>query len=115
MKALRSLFVCLLLCAPSRADLAADIQAIVDAEMEARNVAGAVVGVWQGGEPVTVFARGFADIGGNVPLALNDHFRIASITKTFTTTRILQLADEGMLSLSDPRSEERRVGKECRL
>ena len=86
----------------ARADLATDIQAIVDAEMAARNVAGAVVGVWQGGQPVTVFARGFADIGGNVPLALTDHFRIASITKTFTTTRILQLADEGRLSLSDP-------------
>ncbi len=103
MKALRSLFICLLFfCVPSRADLAADIQAIVDAEIAARNVAGAVVGVWQGGQPVTVFARGFADIGGNVPLALTDHFRIASITKTFTTTRILQLADEGRLSLSDP-------------
>jgi D-alanyl-D-alanine carboxypeptidase len=102
MKTLRSLFVCLLLCAEARADLAADIQAIVDAEMAARNVAGAVVGVWQGGQPVTVFTRGFADIGGNVPLALSDHFRIASITKTFTTTRILQLADEGRLSLSDP-------------
>lgn len=102
MKALRSLLVCLLVCTESRADLASDIQAIVDAEMASKNVAGAVVGVWQGGQPVTVFARGFADIGNNVPMALTDHFRIASITKTFTTTRVLQLADAGLLSLSDP-------------
>lgn len=102
MKALLSLLVCLLLCVESRADLAADIQAIVDAEMAAKNVAGAVVGVWSGGQPVTVFARGFSDIGGNVPMEPTDHFRIASITKTFTTTRILQLEEAGLLSLSDP-------------
>ncbi len=51
---------------------------------------------------MTVFARGFSDIGGNVPVSLADHFRIASITKTFTTTRVWQLADAGALSLSDP-------------
>ena len=102
MKALLSLLVCLLLCVESRADLAADIQAIVDAEMASKSVAGAVVGVWSGGQPVTVFARGFSDIGGNVPMELTDHFRIASITKTFTTTRILQLEEAGLLSLSDP-------------
>ena len=67
----------------ARADLATDIQAIVDAEMAARNVAGAVVGVWQGGQPVTVFARGFADIGGNVPSPSN---RVAA-NWLFMTTR----------------------------
>ena len=102
MKALLCLFFCLLLCIESRADLAAEIQAIVDAEMTSKSVAGAVVGVWSGGRPVTVFARGFSDIGRNVPMELTDHFRIASITKTFTTTRILQLEEAGLLSLSDP-------------
>lgn len=102
MKALRSLLVCLLFGAVARADLAMDIQAIVDAEMAAYNVAGAVVGVWRGNEEVTVFARGFSDLSGSVPLSVTDHFRIASITKTFSTTRVLQLADAGDLSLSDP-------------
>lgn len=99
---IRPLLVILLVGSQVRADLASDIQAIVDAEMAAKNVKGAVVGVWRGGVPVTVFARGYSDLENNVPMALTDHFRIASITKTFTTTRVLQLADAGLLSLSEP-------------
>ena len=102
MKLHRPVLALVVACAVARADLATDIEAIVDAEMAARNVAGAVVGVWREGQPVTVLARGFSDIGGNAPMSLADHFRIASITKTFTTTRVLQLAEEGALSLSDP-------------
>jgi D-alanyl-D-alanine carboxypeptidase len=102
MKSLFAFFALIVVATDLRADLAADIQSIVDAEMAAHNVAGAVVGVWRGGQPVTVFARGYSDIAGNVPMSLTDHFRIASITKTFTTTRVLQLADSGRLSLDDP-------------
>jgi len=102
MKVIACLLICLFACMETRADLAADIQAAVDAEMAAYNVAGAVVGVWRGNEEVTVLARGFSDLSGSVPLSVAEHFRIASITKTFTTTRVLQLADAGVLSLSDP-------------
>ena len=98
-----TVFLCALLgCSGVRADLASDIQSIVDAEMAANHVTGAVVGVWRGGEEVTVFARGYTDVANSTPLAVTDHFRIASITKTFTTTRLLQLAEAGSLSLSDP-------------
>jgi len=102
MKPLQALLVFFVSASVARSDLATDIQALVDAEMAARNVAGAVVGVWRGNEEVTVFARGFSDLSASVPLSLTDHFRIASITKTFTTTRVLQLAEAGALSLSDP-------------
>jgi len=102
MKAIVSLLALVVIWTDVRADLASEIQSIVDAEMAANNVAGAVVGVWRGGQPVTVFARGYADVANSVPLSILDHFRIASITKTFTTTRVLQLADAGQLSLDDP-------------
>lgn len=102
MKAIFSLLIFMVALAQVRADLASEIQGIVEAEMASHNVAGAVVGVWRGGVPVTVFARGFSDVDGNVPMTLTDHFRIASITKTFTTTRVLQLEEAGLLSLSDP-------------
>lgn len=88
--------------AETRADLASQIQSIVDAEMAANRVAGAVVGVWRENQPITVFTRGYADVANGIPLSVDDHFRIASITKTFTTTRVLQLAEEGLLSLDDP-------------
>ena len=35
-------------------------------------------------------------------MRLDDHFRIRSITKTFTGTVILQLVDEGKLKLDNP-------------
>ena len=86
----------------ARADLVFEIQRLVDEEMATSHVTGAVVGVWRGGQPVTIFARGYGDFPGSVPMAATDHFRIASITKTFTTTRVLQLQEAGLVSLSDP-------------
>ena len=38
-------------------------------------------------------------------MALDDHTRIGSVTKTFTGTAILQLVDQGRIRLSDPISE----------
>ena len=52
---------------------------------------------WTGGS-------GFA-ADGVTPLDGNDPFAIASITKTFTATIVLQLAEEGRLELSQPVSE----------
>ena len=44
---------------------------------------------------------GVADLSRNTPMALTDHVRIASITKTFTATAILRQVQRGRLSLSD--------------
>jgi D-alanyl-D-alanine carboxypeptidase len=44
---------------------------------------------------------GVSDLETNEPFALDDHVRIASITKTFAATAILQLVDNGKLSLDD--------------
>jgi D-alanyl-D-alanine carboxypeptidase len=46
-------------------------------------------------------AKGFADVNGNVPMTFDKTFRAGSITKTFTITVLLQLVDEGKLSLDD--------------
>ncbi|MBJ8338593.1 beta-lactamase family protein [Antrihabitans sp. YC3-6] len=46
-------------------------------------------------------AFGFADIATKSPFRLDDHFRIASLTKTFTATAILRLVDRGQLHLDD--------------
>ena len=48
---------------------------------------------------------GTAEIGQNVPMSLDDHFRIGSNTKTMTSTVILQLVQEGKLKLDDPISK----------
>jgi D-alanyl-D-alanine carboxypeptidase len=48
---------------------------------------------------------GTAVRGTNMPIPTNAHFRVGSVTKTWTGTVILQLVDEGKLSLTDPVSK----------
>lgn len=47
-------------------------------------------------------AFGFADVGQNIPASTNTSYRIGSISKTFTAVMVLQMVDEGKLSLDDP-------------
>ncbi|AZK94962.1 MULTISPECIES: serine hydrolase domain-containing protein [Streptomyces] len=51
-------------------------------------------GLWQG-------ASGIGDRRTKAPRGVNDRFRIASITKTFVATVLLQMEAEGKLSLDD--------------
>lgn len=53
------------------------------------------MGTWSG-------ARGMAHREANLPMTPNDRFRIASVTKVFVATVVLQLAQEGRLTLDDP-------------
>jgi D-alanyl-D-alanine carboxypeptidase len=48
-----------------------------------------------------LYAAGYSDLATHAALRTNQVFRIGSITKTFTATVILQLAQQGRLSLSD--------------
>ncbi|MFB7913968.1 serine hydrolase domain-containing protein [Streptomyces sp. NPDC056061] len=47
-------------------------------------------------------ARGIADLDTGRPMRAADRLRIGSITKTFTATVVVQLADEGRIGLDDP-------------
>ncbi|MBE2223474.1 MAG: beta-lactamase family protein [Anaerolineae bacterium] len=47
-------------------------------------------------------ASGFANLNDNTPMPPEGAFRIGSITKMFTATVILQLAEDGVLTLDDP-------------
>jgi D-alanyl-D-alanine carboxypeptidase len=47
-------------------------------------------------------ASGFANLNPKVRLQATDRYRVASVTKTFVSTFVLQLAAEGKLSLADP-------------
>jgi D-alanyl-D-alanine carboxypeptidase len=64
-------------------------------------VPGAVVGVWVGGKGEFTRGFGYANLATRGPMALDDRFRIGSNTKTFVATVLLQLVDEGKLSLDD--------------
>ncbi|HEX9123198.1 MAG TPA: serine hydrolase domain-containing protein [Actinomycetota bacterium] len=63
---------------------------------------GAAVGVVRGDGLVWSAGVGFADVGERRAPEPTTLYRIASITKTFTGTAIMQLRDEGRLHLDDP-------------
>jgi len=62
---------------------------------------GAAVLVAKKGEVIYKKAFGMADLELNVPMQADMIFRIGSITKQFTAVAILQLAEQGKLSLQD--------------
>jgi len=77
------------------------LETTVQKLMEEHHIPGVVIGVWIPGEGEWVSALGVADKKTKEKMTINDHFRIGSITKTFTVTALLQLQDEGKLSLDD--------------
>src|SRR5206468_4077572 len=59
------------------------------------------VGVWIPGRGTWVHAQGLGNVEAGTPIGEADTMRIASITKTFVATVVLQLIDEGRLGLDD--------------
>jgi CubicO group peptidase (beta-lactamase class C family) len=63
---------------------------------------GLAVGVWKDGK--VVYARGFGVLaeGGRQEITPASVFHVASISKTFVTTGVLQLMEQGKVKLDDP-------------
>lgn len=77
----------------------------LEGQIEIRGLPGVVVGVVAGDD--LVWARGFghADVETDRPMETNTRFRMASHSKLFTATAIMQLREEGRLRLDDPVAE----------
>ena len=84
--------------------LAKRLDAAVNQAMTAAGVPGAIVGIW-GPDGDYVRAFGVADKSNRAPMKTDFYSRIGSVTKTFTVTAILQLADQGKLGLDDSIAE----------
>lgn len=78
-----------------------ELEATLEGLMSRDEIPGAIVGIWVPGRGTWVVARGVSNLENNTPMKVNDRVRIASITKTFVATVVLQLVDEGRLSLDD--------------
>ncbi|MEO5899153.1 MAG: serine hydrolase domain-containing protein [Ilumatobacteraceae bacterium] len=78
-----------------RAELQTELDTLVDL-----GVPGVVVMVSEGGQSVTVTA-GVSDLGAGTAMDAGATFRIASMTKPYTATVVLQLVEEGILHLDD--------------
>jgi CubicO group peptidase (beta-lactamase class C family) len=82
------------------ADLEAFFDGVLPVQMESRHIAGAVVAVVAGDRVVFAKGYGYADVEGRRKVDPDKTlFSIASITKLFTWTAVMQLAEEGKLDL----------------
>ncbi len=77
------------------------LDAAIEYAMHAASVPGAIVGVWA---PQGRYLRtfGVADKATGEAMSVDFFSRIGSVTKSFTVTALLQLADKGMVRLEDP-------------
>lgn len=82
----------------------AALQQVLDDQIDP-NGPGVVLLVETPDDGVIVVSQGMADIEKAVPIQRSDRFRIGSITKTFVATILLQLQEEGELSLDDPAAD----------
>jgi len=86
------------------APLATRAKAAIQAYADANIFSGTVL-IAKDGKPVFVESYGAANRELDVPNARDTKFRIGSITKQFTATAILQLAESGKLNVDDPVSK----------
>jgi D-alanyl-D-alanine carboxypeptidase len=83
-------------------ELVAKYEATAASFVKESRLPSAAVGVVHGDELVWSAGVGFADRASGWACDPRTLYRIASITKTFTATAVMQLRDEGSLALDDP-------------
>ena len=81
-----------------------DHESRIDALMRAYQgaVPGACVAVLQEGVPIVRRAYGLANVESQAAATTATNYRLASLTKQFTSAAILLLAEDGRLSIDDP-------------
>lgn len=84
------------------ADVAAGIDAVVREQMRRRAIPGVQVVVVRGGRIVYEKAFGIADLETGAPVTRDTAFTLNSSTKSFTGVAVLQLVQDGKLSLDAP-------------
>jgi CubicO group peptidase (beta-lactamase class C family) len=79
-----------------------EIDSLMRAFAERTKVPGIAYGIVVDGKLAHLGTSGYRELSSKSPVDTGTVFRIASMTKSFTAAAILQLRDEGKLSLDDP-------------
>jgi D-alanyl-D-alanine carboxypeptidase len=82
-----------------------NLQKTLKEQMAKYNVPGAIVGIWLPDQGSWVIGSGKGDKSTGAAPKTTDRVRIGSLTKTFTATAVLQLVDQGKLTLDDKLSK----------
>jgi D-alanyl-D-alanine carboxypeptidase len=77
----------------------------MNGQIEYRELPGIVVGVVAGDELVWAKGFGHANVASKTPMTPETKFRMASHSKLFTATAIMQLREQGKVRLDDPVSK----------
>ena len=90
---------------PTRQQLG-DARAIIEPLIRYRalmsRTPGVSFGISHDGDPILLGAAGSADLESSAPALPTTGYRVASITKTFTATLVMQLVEQGKLRLDEP-------------
>jgi CubicO group peptidase (beta-lactamase class C family) len=90
---------------PDRTRIEAVTDSVVGAALATGKAAGMSVAVVRGRDTLVMKGYGYADLEFDVPTPPAAIYEIGSLTKQFTATAILQLAEQGKLSLDDELSK----------
>jgi CubicO group peptidase (beta-lactamase class C family) len=87
---------------PAPATSGTGIASIIQRFVDHHAIAGAVLLVATKDKVLTFQAVGFSDLKTNKPMATDDLFEIASMSKPIAATAVMMLVDEGKVHLDDP-------------
>jgi CubicO group peptidase (beta-lactamase class C family) len=86
----------------NRQELETFLDKFFSEKMEELHIPGAVFVLVKDGEILCAKGYGYADLGKRIPVTPDKTlFRIASVSKTFTATAVMQLKERGLLDLND--------------
>ncbi len=87
---------------PELARLRAELEPKINEEIQQGHLPGLAIGVVRNGK--LIYAKGFgvAKLGGNTPVTSKSLFHMASVTKTFVATAVMQLVEKGKIDLDAP-------------
>lgn len=81
------------------------LDAVIQAQIEQKKIAGVVLHVSRDGKPVRHRAYGPQDVEAGQPMTADAIFRIASMSKAVTSVAVMMLYEEGKFMLHDPVSK----------
>src|SRR5215217_939897 len=80
----------------------ADFETRLDNLRTGANIPGMVAGIVKNGQVTWIKNYGYADVQRNIPVTNATIFHLASLTKTFASTVIIQLVKENKIDLNAP-------------
>ena len=108
MKPSRSVFhllvtvICLPTGLPAQDSLSVEVTRVAEAFMQERRIPGLALGIIRNGRPVYAKGLGVARLGSPTSVTERTLFHMASVTKPFVATAIMQLVERGRIDLDAP-------------